>query len=81
MIDPIRQQVLQALAELSECAPDVRFGQLVTNLSYLARGLANESIWDLEDDELLETARKHLEQWRERSATANDAVRAEEGSA
>lgn len=66
MIDPTRQAVLQVLADLSEAAPEVRFGQLIANLSYLARGLANESIWDMEDEELLEAARKHLEQWRTR---------------
>jgi hypothetical protein len=67
MMNPLRQKVLQVLAELSEVAPEIRFGQLLANLFYLARGLANESIWDVEDEELLEAARKHLEQWRARS--------------
>ncbi len=66
MINPVRQEVLQALAEISELAPEVRLGQLIANLSYLARGLSNESIWDMEDDELLAAARKHLEEWRSR---------------
>ena len=57
MINPVRQEVLQALAEISELAPEVRLGQLIANLSYLARGLSNESIWDMEDDELLAAAR------------------------
>ena len=64
MIKPVRKEILHVLAELSEAAPEVRFGQLLANLSYMARGLANESIWEMEDDELLEAARKHLEQWR-----------------
>jgi hypothetical protein len=68
MIDPIRQEVLRLLEELSELAPEVRFGQLVANLSYLARGLSNESIWDMEDQELLHALRKHVEQWRSRQA-------------
>lgn len=66
MMSPIRQEVLQVLAELSEVAPEVRLGQLIVNLSYLARGLSNESIWDMEDDELLTVARRHLEEWRAR---------------
>ena len=66
MNDPVRKEVLQVLAELSELVPEVRFGQLIVNLSYLARGLSNESIWDMEDDELLTVARKHLEEWRAR---------------
>jgi hypothetical protein len=66
MIQPIRQEVLQVLAELSEVAPDIRLGQLLANLSYLARGLSKEAIWDMEDQELLEAARKHLKQWQSR---------------
>lgn len=66
MINPVRQHVLRVLADLSEVCPEVRLGQLIANLSYLARGLSNESIWDMEDAELLEAASKHLEQWRAR---------------
>jgi hypothetical protein len=70
MIDPIRKEALQVLAELSEVAPDVRLGQLVANLSYLARGLSAEAVWDMEDDELLAAARKHLAVLRARAAAA-----------
>ena len=38
MISPVRQEVLQALAELSEMCPEVRFGQLIANLSYMGDG-------------------------------------------
>jgi hypothetical protein len=54
------------LAELNELVPEVRLGQLMVDLSYLVRGLSTESIWDMEDDELLAAARKHLEEWRTR---------------
>ena len=66
MIDPTRREVLEVLAGLSEVVPEVRLGQLLCNLSYLARGPAVESIWDMEDEELLVVARKHLEDWRAR---------------
>jgi hypothetical protein len=66
MMNPVRHELLQILAELSELVPEVRLGQLIVNLSYLARVLSNESIWDVEDDELLTAARKHLEEWRAR---------------
>jgi hypothetical protein len=55
----VRQELLRVLAELSAICPEVRLGQLVVNLSYLARGLSSESIWEMEDEELLEAARKH----------------------
>jgi hypothetical protein len=66
MIDPVRREVLQVLAELSEVVPEVRLGQLLANLSYLARGMSNEAIWEMEDEDLLAAAREHLEQWRSR---------------
>lgn len=69
MISDQRRELLRLLAELSEEAPDVRFGQLIANLSYLGRGLSAESVWDIEDEQLLCAARKHLEQWRARNKT------------
>ena len=52
--------MLQVLAELSDIVPEVRLGQLIVNLSYLARGLSNESIWDMEDEQLVAAIRKHI---------------------
>jgi hypothetical protein len=70
MTTQIRQDVLRILAELSECCPEVRFGQLIANLSYLAKGPSNEALWDVEDEELLAAARKHLEERRNKEASA-----------
>ena len=64
MIDSVRQEVLKVLADLSDLCPQIRLGQLMANLSYQARGASNESIWDMEDDELLAAAREHLLQMR-----------------
>jgi hypothetical protein len=61
-----RQELFRVLAAIGELVPEVRFGQLIANLSYMARGPSNGSIWDMEDDELLRVARKHLEEWRSR---------------
>jgi hypothetical protein len=72
MIDPVRQEVLHVLSELSELCPEVRLGQLVVNLSYMANGLSNEAIWDMTDQDLLRVAREHLEQWQaQRGAVAS----------
>lgn len=60
MTSPERKEVLSLLEQISELAPDVRFGQLIANLSYLAIGPTNEAIWDMEDEHLLEAARQHL---------------------
>jgi hypothetical protein len=66
MIDSARREVLRALEELSEACPDYRFGQLIANLAMLARGDAEGAIWEMEDEELLAAARKHLADWNER---------------
>lgn len=59
MTDPIREEILDSLARLGELAPEVRFGQLIANLSYIALGPTNEAIWDVEDEQLLEAIRSH----------------------
>jgi len=61
MIPTVRQELLTVLAELSDACPEMRFGQLIANLSTLAKGLSAEGLWDAEDDELLAAARKQLE--------------------
>jgi hypothetical protein len=66
MISSERHEALRLFSEIAELVPEVRLGQLMANLSYMARGLTNESIWDMEDDELLTVAQKHLEEWRAR---------------
>ena len=60
MVDPMRREVPHLLERLSELAPDVRFGQLIANLSYLAIAPTNEAIWDMEDEELLEAIHQHI---------------------
>jgi hypothetical protein len=60
MITPQRQEILRLLEQLSELTPDVRFGQLIANLSYLAIGPTNEAIWDMEDEQLMTAIRQHI---------------------
>jgi hypothetical protein len=60
MIPPQRLEILRLLERLSELTLDMRFGQLIANLSYLAIGPTNEAIWDMEDEQLLAAMRKHI---------------------
>lgn len=57
----IRQEILQALTELSERYPNWRFGQMVANVSSWAREPTAEAVWDVEDEEFLKGIRSHLE--------------------
>jgi hypothetical protein len=63
-----REELLALLTNLSEEAPDLRMGQLVANLATLAHGAKVEAIWDAEDEELVEAARRLLEHYRQRNA-------------
>jgi hypothetical protein len=68
MIEPVRREVLRVLEELSATCPEDRFGQMIANLAMLARGDAEGALWDMEDEELVAAARKHLADWKERHA-------------
>lgn len=60
MIDSTRLEILRLLEQLSALAPDVRFGQLIANLSYLAVAPTVEAVWDMEDEQLLAAIRQHI---------------------
>ncbi|HEX6987431.1 MAG TPA: hypothetical protein VF170_18780 [Planctomycetaceae bacterium] len=68
MENPTRGELLRLLAELSDEAPDLRFGQLVANLATLAREAEVEAIWDAEDPELISAAERLLSRYRQRKA-------------
>ncbi len=55
-----RLEIFKVLQTLSERYPDMRFGQLVVNISNWASQVP-DGIWDLEDDAFLDAATKHLE--------------------
>ena len=69
MTNPVKQDVLLALAELSAVFPEWRFGQMIANLAVVARGATSEAIWDVEDEELLAAVHRQLDKRRERAST------------
>lgn len=58
MMEPTRQEILARLARLSELAPEMRFGQLIANLAFIAAGPWDRTLWDLEDEQLVEAIRQ-----------------------
>lgn len=60
MIDPTRIEIIRHLERISELDPEVRFGQLVASMAFLAKGPWDETLWNLEDDQLLVALRQHL---------------------
>ena len=70
MTSQARKELLRTLEELSSLCPEVRFGQLVANLAYMAKGPTNEAVWDVDDEELLKAARKQLAERRKAASAA-----------
>jgi hypothetical protein len=60
VITPVRQEILRKLEQVSDIAPDMRFGQLIANMAFLAAGPFDQTLWDLEDEQLLAAIQKHL---------------------
>ena len=68
MIDSTRAELLRLLERLSVTDPDVRLGQLVANLAGLLVEPTPVSVWDVDDDQLVAAARRHLANRADRSA-------------
>jgi hypothetical protein len=66
-----RAEVLAAIAALCQRYPHWRLGQLIANVA----GWADQEIWDVEDEQLLEAARLHLQQLVPAEATDSDQTR------
>ncbi|MCY2988312.1 MAG: hypothetical protein NTY19_10685 [Planctomycetota bacterium] len=57
MITAEQADLLDVLAELRRQYPAWRFGQMIANVA----GWADQEIWDIQDDILLEAARLHIQ--------------------
>jgi hypothetical protein len=71
MIRPTQKEILEKLFVLCELAPEVRFGQLVAQLGFLAEDAGMRGLWDIEDDELLRVIEAHEADLSRRGAEAH----------
>jgi hypothetical protein len=60
--DTTRQELLDALSQLSLLQPQWRLGQTIANLAMTAGRLDATGVWDLEDEEALAAAKMLIEQ-------------------
>jgi hypothetical protein len=63
-----RDELLTALAELTEQHPEWRLGQMIANLAMAAGRTEASGVWDVEDSEALEAAQHLLERHRQQIA-------------
>jgi hypothetical protein len=64
-----QHELLEKLAVLWELSPEVRFGQLLANLGFLAEDRTDQSLWDIEDEQLLKVMEKHRTELSQRPGT------------
>ena len=62
-------ELVPALAQLRLLFPDWRFGQLMANLATAAGAVDANTIWDVEDEQLLAAARRLIAKNEARLAT------------
>jgi len=70
MIDATRRQIMERLWRLSELAPEIRFGQLMANLAMIAEGPWDETLWNLEDEKLLQATAEMITDFERRHPSA-----------
>lgn len=68
MTDATRAELLRLLERLSEADPDVRLGQLVASLAEILVEPVPVSVWEVEDDQLIAAAQRHLVNLTDRAA-------------
>ena len=62
MIEPTQQQLLDVLAQLCDRSLDVRFGQLLAHVGFLAEDRGGPGLWQVEDRDLLAAMEQHLDE-------------------
>ena len=65
-----QNKIAEVLNEIRQLNPSLRFGQLVVNISYLARGWTKSAAWDVEDAEFLTAATSYLESLKRMDTSA-----------
>jgi hypothetical protein len=59
MITSTQQELLKQIEQLLELSPDVRFGQLLDHLGFLAEDREEGSLREVEDERLLGVVEHH----------------------
>ena len=62
MISSVQDEAVKTLRELLELHPGVRLGQLFAHLGFLGEDEFDKSIFDIEDEDMLATMRRHREE-------------------
>jgi hypothetical protein len=64
-------EALAVLADLCEQSPDIRLGQLLAHLGFLGEDRVGQSLWNIEDEQLLNVMRQHVKELASRTASSS----------
>ncbi len=59
MMQPVQREILNRLAEICDLSEDVRFGQMIDFLAFLAQDANRHSLAEIEDEVLLSIIERH----------------------
>jgi len=72
MITDTRQNFLETLSAISALVPEMRFGQLMATLGFLAEDASEHTIWEIEDAELLNILERHRAELAARQSSESE---------
>ena len=76
MTTPTVAEALDVLAELCDRSPGIRLGQLLAHLGFLGEDQMGRTLWDIDDEQLLDVLYRHRNELLARaSAPAGNALR------
>ena len=70
MTNATQREALAVLAKLCELSPDIRLGQLLAHLGFLGEDRIGRSLWDIEDEQLLNVLYHHQAELARRRLSA-----------
>jgi hypothetical protein len=75
MMSATQREALSVLGEICELSSDVRFGQLLAHLGFLSEDQTDRSLWDIDDQQLLEVLHRHRAELKDRTPDETRAAR------
>jgi hypothetical protein len=74
MTSNIQREALAVLVELCDLSPDVRLGQLLAHLGFLGEDQTGRTLWDIDDDQLLDVMKHHRAELADRTTNIPNAA-------
>ncbi|MBC7854560.1 MAG: hypothetical protein IAF94_14100 [Pirellulaceae bacterium] len=68
MTSSTQREALSVLAELCELSDDIRLGQLLAHLGFLGEDQTGQTLWDIDDEQLLAILYQHRRELAARHA-------------